>query len=118
MKTNIHPDYNKKVKYVCASCGSEFVLGSTLSQSEVVVPVCKNCHPAYTGQQQIIIDTANKIRAFQKRQAKTEQLKRRMQEIEEARQAREKSRVGVIASKSQQTTLKDLLLKKNIKSVS
>ncbi len=110
MKKNIHPKYNKEVKFICSSCGSEYIFGSTLSRSEVVVPVCKNCHPAYTGQQQIIIDTANKISAFQERQTKTQELKKRMQEIEKARKERQ-TKVGVIA-KSQKTTLKDLLLQK------
>ncbi len=109
MKKGIHPKYNKEVKFICSSCGSEYIFGSTLSKSEVFVPVCKNCHPAYTGQQQIIIDTANKISAFQERQTKTQKLKKRIQEIEEARKARRGS-VGVIA-RSQKPTLKDLLLR-------
>ena len=46
MKAGIHPNY-KKVNVTCA-CGSKFEVEST---NDIVVEVCDNCHPFYTGKQ-------------------------------------------------------------------
>ena len=48
MKKDIHPKFYE-CKFVCTSCGSEFVTGSTLK--EIKVDTCSNCHPFYTGRQ-------------------------------------------------------------------
>ena len=52
MKKGIHPNY-KKVKVVCTSCGAEFESGSVLD--EVRVDTCSNCHPFYTGKQDLLV---------------------------------------------------------------
>jgi len=63
MKPGIHPTYHQ-AKVSCASCGSEFTVGST---HEVLrVDICSNCHPFYTGKQ-TIVDTAGQVERFQKR---------------------------------------------------
>ncbi len=65
MKEGIHPEYNK-ISASCA-CGSEFELGSTLT--EMKVEICSACHPFFTGKQKLI-DTAGRIEKFKQRYAK------------------------------------------------
>jgi large subunit ribosomal protein L31 len=63
MKQGIHPAYHQ-AKVHCASCGTEFEVGSTAT--ELRVDICSNCHPFYTGKQ-TIVDTAGQVERFQKR---------------------------------------------------
>ena len=63
MKPSIHPKY-LQANVHCGSCGTEFQVGST--RSELRVDVCSNCHPFYTGKQNII-DTAGQVERFQRR---------------------------------------------------
>ena len=63
MKADIHPKYFD-AKVHCGSCGREWTVGST--RAELRVDVCGNCHPFYTGTQNII-DTAGQVERFQKR---------------------------------------------------
>ena len=63
MKPDIHPAYYQATVH-CASCGSEFRVGSTLE--ELRVDICSSCHPFYTGKQ-TIVDTAGQVERFQKR---------------------------------------------------
>ncbi len=66
MKTGIHPRY-VKARVVCGSCGHTFETGST--KAEIHVEVCSNCHPFFTGKQQII-DTAGRVERFTRRYEK------------------------------------------------
>ena len=70
MKPEIHPRYVQS-KVHCGSCGTEFEVGST--RDEMRVDVCSNCHPFYTGKQNII-DTAGQVERFQKRLERTARL--------------------------------------------
>ncbi|MFA5029467.1 MAG: 50S ribosomal protein L31 [Patescibacteria group bacterium] len=63
MKKDIHPQYFKEAKVICA-CGNTFAVGSTLE--EIHVEICSACHPFYTGKQKLI-DTAKRVDKFQKR---------------------------------------------------
>ncbi len=63
MKPDIHPKYFE-AKVHCGSCGREWTVGST--REELRVDVCSNCHPFFTGTQNII-DTAGQVERFQKR---------------------------------------------------
>ncbi len=47
MKKGIHPNY-KEATVTCA-CGETFTTKST--KDNIVVEVCSNCHPFYTGKQ-------------------------------------------------------------------
>lgn len=47
MKKRIHPEY-KTAKVTCA-CGATFETKST--KDNIVVEVCSECHPFYTGKQ-------------------------------------------------------------------
>ncbi len=66
MKDSIHPQYFTDAKFVCA-CGNTFTSGST--KQEVHVEICYNCHPFYTGKQNLI-DTAGTIDKFKRKAAK------------------------------------------------
>jgi large subunit ribosomal protein L31 len=63
MKPKIHPQYQQATVH-CASCKTVFEIGST--RSELRVDVCSNCHPFFTGKQNII-DTAGQVERFQRR---------------------------------------------------
>jgi large subunit ribosomal protein L31 len=70
MKTDIHPKYHA-AKVVCASCHTEFEVGST--QQTLHVDICSNCHPFFTGKQ-TILDRAGQVERFQKRLERTARL--------------------------------------------
>jgi len=63
VKNDTHPKYHQATVH-CGSCGTEFEVGST--RQELRVDVCSNCHPFFTGKQNII-DTAGQVERFQRR---------------------------------------------------
>jgi large subunit ribosomal protein L31 len=71
MKKDIHPTYHTDAKVVCA-CGNKFSTGST--QKEIHTEICANCHPFYTGKQNLI-DTAGRVERFEAMVKKTGDLK-------------------------------------------
>ena len=105
MKPGIHPEYVECT--VRCSCGNTFKTRST--KSELVVDLCNECHPFYTGQQKLV-DAGGRVQRFSdkfgsaaarvaeaeaKKKAEQERLAR---EKEEA--AREAQRRAVPASDS------------------
>jgi large subunit ribosomal protein L31 len=60
-----HPETHL-VDVVCANCGAAFVIRSTAPV--MTVDVCSNCHPAYTGVQQIAA-SGSRIDRFNRRRA-------------------------------------------------
>jgi len=48
----------------CGACGSEFTTRST--RSELVLEICANCHPAYTGVETTVV-RGNRIERFERR---------------------------------------------------
>jgi large subunit ribosomal protein L31 len=62
MKAKIHPKY-VECEVVCA-CGNSFSTRST--KPKIVVDICGNCHPFYTGKQKFV-DTAGRVEKFQKK---------------------------------------------------
>jgi large subunit ribosomal protein L31 len=62
MKADTHPTYHQA--QVHCVCGNTFTVGST--RESIRVEVCSNCHPFYTGTQNIV-DTAGQVERFQKR---------------------------------------------------
>jgi large subunit ribosomal protein L31 len=62
MKAEIHPKYHQA--QVHCVCGTTFTVGSTTES--IRVEVCANCHPFYTGTQNIV-DTAGQVERFQRR---------------------------------------------------
>lgn len=59
MKSGIHPNY-VECKVRC-TCGNTWVTRST--KSEIVVDLCDQCHPFYTGQQKLV-DTGGRVQRF------------------------------------------------------
>lgn len=66
MKKDVHPKYFEGAVIQCA-CGNKMKIGTT--KESVKVEICSNCHPFYTGSQQLI-DTAGRVERFKARQAK------------------------------------------------
>ncbi len=59
MRPNIHPEYKECT--VRCSCGNTFKTRSTVS--EIVVELCNECHPFFTGQQKFV-DTGGRVQRF------------------------------------------------------
>ena len=59
MKQGIHPEYVECT--VRCSCGNVFKTRST--KSEIIVELCNECHPFYTGQQKFV-DTGGRVQRF------------------------------------------------------
>ena len=70
MKQGIHPEYVDCV--VKCSCGNTFKTRST--KPELVVDLCNECHPFFTGQQKFV-DTGGRVDRFKKRFNMTEDKK-------------------------------------------
>lgn len=66
MKADIHPKYYNDVLATCA-CGAVFKVGST--KEKISVEICSNCHPFYTGRENLL-DTAGRVERFKARQLK------------------------------------------------
>jgi len=62
VKAEIHPEY--VVSEVTCTCGNQFTTRST--QPEIRVEICSECHPFYTGKQNIV-DTGGRIERFNKK---------------------------------------------------
>lgn len=70
MKKDIHPAYYE-LDVVCGSCGAVWKTRSTVS--DLRVSICGNCHPFYTGDQRIIVDTEGQVDRFMKRLAASQE---------------------------------------------
>ncbi len=64
MRPEIHPDYNDVA--VTCSCGNSFTTRSTITKDSLLVEVCSQCHPFYTGKQKVM-DSAGQIEKFRNR---------------------------------------------------
>jgi large subunit ribosomal protein L31 len=60
---HIHPELTLATVR-CSTCGNTFVTRST--HGEIVVDVCSNCHPAYTGVERAT-RTGSRIERFERR---------------------------------------------------
>ena len=67
MKSGIHPAYVETT--VVCGCGNSFQTRSTKESGNIVVEVCSQCHPFYTGKQKIL-DTGGRVARFEKRYGK------------------------------------------------
>jgi large subunit ribosomal protein L31 len=67
MKTDIHPAYEETT--VVCGCGNTFQTRSTKLGGRIVVEVCSQCHPFYTGKQKIL-DSGGRVARFEKRYGK------------------------------------------------
>lgn len=69
MKKEIHPEYYKNAKIICA-CGNSFTVGAT--RKEISVEICSACHPFFTGNEKVL-DTAGRVEKFKARRAAANQ---------------------------------------------
>ncbi|MCW2516887.1 MAG: ribosomal protein [Mycobacterium sp.] len=67
MKSGIHPNYVETT--VVCGCGNSFQTRSTKESGHIVVEVCSQCHPFYTGKQKIL-DSGGRVARFEKRYGK------------------------------------------------
>ena len=67
MKSGIHPPYVETT--VVCGCGNNFTTHSTKQNGHIVVEVCSQCHPFYTGKQKIL-DSGGRVARFEKRYGK------------------------------------------------
>ena len=67
MRSGIHPDYVETT--VVCGCGNTFQTRSTKESGHIVVEVCSQCHPFYTGKQKIL-DSGGRVARFEKRYGK------------------------------------------------
>ena len=65
MKTGTHPAYFPEAKATCA-CGNVLAIGST--KEKLLVEICSNCHPFYTGNEKVM-DTAGRVEKFKAHRA-------------------------------------------------
>ncbi|NJP04535.1 MAG: 50S ribosomal protein L31 [Chloroflexaceae bacterium] len=70
MKKDIHPKYFE-TDIVCSACGTVWKIGST--RNNLRVSICANCHPFFTGDQRVIVDTEGQVDRFMKRLATAQQ---------------------------------------------
>ena len=62
MKSGIHPRYQNCTAH-CA-CGNTFQTRST--SAKILVDICSQCHPFFTGKQKFV-DTAGRVERFSKK---------------------------------------------------
>ena len=67
MRSGIHPNYVETT--VVCGCGNTFQTRSTKESGHIVVEVCSQCHPFYTGKQKIL-DSGGRVARFEKRYGK------------------------------------------------
>ena len=67
MKSGIHPNYVETT--VVCGCGNSFQTRSTTESGHIVVEVCSQCHPFFTGKQKFM-DTEGRVEKFKKKYAK------------------------------------------------
>ena len=66
VKADLHPEYVEST--IRCACGNEIKTRST--KPTMLIGICNECHPFYTGQQKFV-DTAGRVDKFQQRLAKT-----------------------------------------------
>jgi large subunit ribosomal protein L31 len=62
-KEGIHPKYD--VIHVKCACGNTFETRST-NKGDIVVEICSQCHPFFTGKQKLV-DTAGRVERFRRK---------------------------------------------------
>ena len=104
MKKDIHPTYHKDAKVVCA-CGNSFNTGSTME--EIHTEICANCHPFYTGKQNLI-DTAGRVDRFKAMVKKTTDAKDKAKAKKNAKEDAKESPKPLGNKEKLETIKKDL----------
>lgn len=83
MKTDIHPNYiDAEIRCACGN-----VIKTKSTKDTLIIGVCNECHPFYTGQQKFV-DTAGRVDKFQQRLAKTKEAQQRAAEFKKVQRAK------------------------------
>lgn len=89
MRENIHPQYHD-VDVVCGTCGAVWKTRSTVANMRV--SICGNCHPFYTGEQRVLVDTEGQVDRFMKRLAATQERQAEAARRKETKQEKPKKK--------------------------
>jgi large subunit ribosomal protein L31 len=89
MRKGIHPQYHD-VDVVCGTCGAVWKTRSTLK--DMRVSICGNCHPFYTGDQRMIVDTEGQVDRFMKRLAASQERQAEAARRQERKQVKPKKK--------------------------
>jgi large subunit ribosomal protein L31 len=76
MKEAIHPAWFE-AQVRCITCGTTWTTGATVDS--LIVEICSNCHPFYTGEQRIV-DTEGRVDKFMKRLQHRDQIRTEQEE--------------------------------------
>lgn len=99
MKKDTHPEYHEDATVTCA-CGKKHKIGST--QENIEVEICSNCHPFYTGEDQLL-DTAGRAEKFEKRRKSAE---------EKAKEQKSKKKKSSKSEEKEEKTEKEKMIEK------
>jgi large subunit ribosomal protein L31 len=77
MKTTIHPVWHDDAVVTCA-CGETWTTGST--QKSIVVDICSNCHPFFTGEMRFV-DVQGRVEKFKAKQKAADDIRYKKKEI-------------------------------------
>lgn len=99
MKAKIHPDYFTAT--VTCACGNTFQVGST--KETIRVEICSNCHPFYTGKQNLV-DTAGRVDRFKEMMAKKTKLQEAKKAEEVAKKAAQAKKAEAEAKAQEEAT--------------
>jgi large subunit ribosomal protein L31 len=64
MKAGLHPKWYADAVVTC-TCGNSFTVGAT--KDKIMVDICANCHPFYTGEMRFV-DAMGRVERFQSKQ--------------------------------------------------
>jgi len=104
MKKDIHPTYHKDTKVVCA-CGNTFNTGSIMQ--EIRTEICAECHPFYTGKQNLI-DTAGRVERFKAMTKKTSEVKAKEKAKKEVKEKKKQAKTPLGNQEKLEAIKKDL----------
>jgi large subunit ribosomal protein L31 len=103
MKKDVHPEYKDTI--IKCACGAKIETKSTAQ--DLVVDICSQCHPFFTGQQKFV-DSAGMVEKFKKRYGDASGATKKTKE------QKEKSAKAEKASSVQQN-IEDILKNKEVK---
>lgn len=83
MKLGIHPQLHADAITTCISCGSKFVIPTTVKSQQV--EVCAFCHPVYTGEYRGVM-ASGRVDRFRKVAEASRKKQEEIQEIEKKRE--------------------------------
>jgi len=89
MKADIHPPYVEAT--VACGCGNTFQTRST--KARILVEVCSQCHPFFTGKQKYV-DTAGRVEKFNRKWGSLEQRAQKAETKADPKKAKPKRQAG------------------------